>query len=158
MDALSLEQDPNSQVGSALCLAAAIEAAPDPDAAQLRKSLPRLGKLARTEGFKAKSALLVLLGSIVGAGGASSRVVLDWLVPSVAEFLSSEDWTVRKAAAEALGRVALAERAFAPQYRASCLNALESRRFDKVNLLIISLFSLFFIFGSGILFANFFFG
>lgn len=132
MDALSLEQDLNSQIGSALCLAAAIEAAPDPDAVQLRKSLPRLGKLAKSEGFKAKSALLVLLGSIVGAGGASSRGVLDWLVPSVVEFLSSEDWAVRKAATEALGRVAVAERDFAPLYKASCLNALESRRFDKV--------------------------
>ncbi|KAF3431353.1 hypothetical protein FNV43_RR26084 [Rhamnella rubrinervis] len=134
MDTLSLEQDLNSQIGSALCLAAAIEAAPELDAVQLRKSLPRLGKLAKSEGFKAKSALLVLFGSIVGVGGASSRGVLDWLVPSVVEFLSSEDWAVRKAATEALGRVAMAERDFAPQYKASCLIALESRRFDKVKV------------------------
>ncbi|KAH7515824.1 hypothetical protein FEM48_Zijuj10G0067300 [Ziziphus jujuba var. spinosa] len=134
MDTLSLEQDLNSQIGSALCLAAAIEASPDPDAVQLRKSLPRLGKLAKSEGFKAKAALLALIGTIVGAGGASSRGVLDWLVPSVAEFLSSEDWAVRKAAAEALGRVAMAEKYFASQFKASCLNALESRRFDKVKV------------------------
>ncbi|PON46540.1 Armadillo-type fold containing protein [Parasponia andersonii] len=134
MDSLSLEQDPNSQMGSALCLAAAIEAAPDPDAAQLRRSLPRLGKLAKSEGFKAKSALLVLVGSIVGAGGASSKGALDWLVPSVVEFLSSDDWAVRKAAAEALGRVAVMERDLASEYRASCMTALETRRFDKVKV------------------------
>ena len=132
MDSLSLSQDLNSQIGSALCLAAAIEAVPDPDAAQLRRSLPRLGKLAKSEGFKAKAALLVLVGSIVGAGGASSKGALDWLVPSLVEFLSSEDWAVRKAAAEALGRVAVVERDLASEYKASCSNALENRRFDKV--------------------------
>lgn len=132
VETMSLEQDANSQIGSALCLAAAIEATPDADAAQLRRSLPRLAKLAKSEGFKAKAALLVLIGSVVGAGGASSRGVLDWLVPSVVEFLTCDDWAVRKAAAEALARVATAERDLAAQYKDSCLNALESRRFDKV--------------------------
>ncbi|KAM6563038.1 hypothetical protein CsatB_023036 [Cannabis sativa] len=134
MDVLSLDQDLNSQIGSALCLAAAIEAAPDPDVAQLRRSLPRLGKLTKSDGFKAKSALLVLVGSIVGAGGASSKSALDWLVPSVSDFLCSDDWAVRKAAAEALGRVAIVEKDLASEYKASCLNALENRRFDKVKV------------------------
>lgn len=100
----------------------------------LRKSLPRLGKLAKSEGFKAKAALLVLIGSVVGVGGASSRGVLDWLVPCVVEFLSSEDWAVRKAAAEALGKVAVAEKDLAAEHKALCLSSLESRRFDKVRL------------------------
>jgi hypothetical protein len=52
--------------------------------------------LAKSEGFKAKAAFLVLTRSIIGAGGASSRGVLDWLVPCVVEFLTSEDWAVRK--------------------------------------------------------------
>jgi len=134
MDAITLEQDLNAQIGSALCLAAAIDAAPDPDVELLRKSLPRLGKLARNEGFKAKAALLVLTGSVVGASGASSRGVLDWLGPCVVEFLISEDWTVRKAAAEALGKVAVTERNLAAEYKLSCLNSLESRRFDKVYI------------------------
>ncbi|ONI30616.1 hypothetical protein PRUPE_1G262400 [Prunus persica] len=134
MDTLAMEQDSNSQIGSALCLAAAIDAAPDPDPAQLKRSLARLGKLAKSESFKAKSALLVLVGSIVGAGGASNRGVLDWLVPCVVEFLSSEDWAVRKAAAEALGKVASVERDLTAMYKASCLNVLESRRFDKVKV------------------------
>lgn len=141
-----MEQDLNSQIGSALCLAAAIEAAPDPEVAQLKKSLPRLGKLAKSEGFKAKAALLILIGSIVGVGGASIRSVLDWLVPSMVEFLSYEDWTVRKAAAEALGRVTMTERDLGKLYKDPCLIALESRRFDKV--LVISLFCFCFLFYS----------
>ncbi|KAM1065602.1 hypothetical protein FF2_020925 [Malus domestica] len=134
MDTLATEQDLNSQIGSALCLAAAIDSAPDPDPVQLKRSLQRLSKLAKSESFKAKAALLVLVGSIIGAGGASSQGALDWLVPCVIEFLSSEDWTTRKAAAEALGKVATVETDLAPIYKASCLNALESRRFDKVKL------------------------
>jgi hypothetical protein len=71
----------------------------------LRKSLPRLGKLAKSEGFKAKAALLVLTGSIIGAGGASSRGVLDWLVPCVVEFLTSEDWAIKASPAVGLTTV-----------------------------------------------------
>ncbi|KAF5449767.1 hypothetical protein F2P56_030179 [Juglans regia] len=134
MDAVTLEQDLNSQIGSSLCLAAAIEATPDPEVELLRKSLPRLGKLVKSEGFKAKAALLVLIGSVVGVGGASNRGVLDWLVPCVIDFLSSEDWAVRKAAAEALGKVAVLEKDIAADYKASCLNSLENRRFDKVKV------------------------
>ncbi|KAL6189793.1 hypothetical protein ACLB2K_036195 [Fragaria x ananassa] len=134
MDTLAAEQDLNSQIGSALCLAAAIDAAPEVETAQLRRSLARLGKLAKSEGFKAKAALMVLIRSMVGAGGASSKGALDWLVPCVVEFLSSDDWAVRKGAAEALGKVATAESDLAPLYKACCLNALESRRFDKVKV------------------------
>jgi HEAT repeat protein len=54
-------------------------------------------------------------------------------VPCVVEFLTSEDWAVRKAAAEALGKMAMAERNLVAKYKVSCLNSLESRRFDKVN-------------------------
>ena len=132
METLTLEQDLNSQIGSALCLAAAVEAAPDPDVSQLRKNLTKLGKLAKNEGFKAKAALLVLIGSIIAVGGATSRSVMDWLVPCIVEFLSNDDWAVRKAAAETLGRVAVAERDLAADYKASCIISLDSRRFDKV--------------------------
>ncbi|GLU03024.1 hypothetical protein SLE2022_202440 [Rubroshorea leprosula] len=128
------DQDVNSQIGAALCLAAAIEAAPAPDVEQLRKVLPRLGKLVRSEGFKAKAAVIGVIGSVVGVGGAGSRGVLDWLVPRMVEFLSSEDWTARKAAAEALGKVAVAEKELAPEYKATCLKVLENRRFDKVKV------------------------
>lgn len=135
MDALTQEQDVNSQIGAALCLAAAIESTPEPDVEALRKgTLPRLGKLAKNEVCKAKAALLVLIGSVVGVGGASSRGVLNWLVPCLVEFLSNEDWTIRKAAAEGLGKVALSEKDLASQYKVLCLDSLQNRRFDKVKV------------------------
>ncbi|KAI4314257.1 hypothetical protein L6164_027184 [Bauhinia variegata] len=135
METLTQEQDVNSQFGAALCLAAAIESTPEPDAELLRKStLPRLGKLVKNEVCKAKAPLLVLIGSIIGVGGASSRGVLNWLVPCLLEFLSNEDWTVRKAAAEALGKVAFVEKDLAWQYKAQCLGSFQNRRFDKIKV------------------------
>ncbi|KAI4328326.1 hypothetical protein L6164_020687 [Bauhinia variegata] len=135
METLTQEQDVNSQIGAALCLAAAIESAPEPDAELLRKAtLPRLGKLVKNEVCKAKAALLVLIGSIIGVSGVSSRGVLNWLVPCLVEFLSNEDWAVRKAAAEALGKVALVEKDLASQYKAQCLDSFQNRRFDKVKV------------------------
>ncbi|WCJ21743.1 ARM repeat superfamily protein [Euphorbia peplus] len=133
IELLTLDQDFNAQIGAALCLAAAIEAAPEPEVEQLRKVLPRFGKLMKCEGFKAKAGLLSVVGSIVGAGGASSKVVLDWLVPFLVEFLSHDDWAARKAAAEALGKVAVVEKELAKEHMAACLSSLESRRFDKVK-------------------------
>lgn len=134
MDALAQEQDANSQIGAALCLAAAVEAAPDPDVESLRRSaLPRLGKLLKKDTCKARAALLVLVGSVVAAGGAASRGALEWLVPSLVEFLSSEDWTVRKASAEALGKVASVEKGLASQHKVLCVDSLQNRRFDKVD-------------------------
>lgn len=133
MDALAQEQEANAQIGAALCLAAAVEASPDPDAEALRRSaLPRLGKLVKSDACRARAALLVLIGSVVGAGGASSRGAVNWLVPCLVEFLGSEDWTVRKAAAEALAKVASVERDLASQHKALCLDSLQNRRFDKV--------------------------
>lgn len=133
METLTQEQDVNSQIGAAVCLAAAIESAPEPYVEALRKSaLPRLGRLAKNEVCKAKAALLELIGSVVGVGGASSQGVLKWLVPCLVEFLSNEDWMVRKAAAEALGKVASVEKDLASQYKALCEKSLQNRRFDKV--------------------------
>lgn len=132
IDLLTIDQDLNAQIGAALCLAAAIEAAPEPEVEQLRKVLPRLGKLVKGEGFKAKPALLSVISSIVGVGGASSKGILEWLVPCLVEFLCSEDWAARKAAAEALGKVASMEKNLAKEHKAICLTSLETRRFDKV--------------------------
>lgn len=117
-----------------MCLAAAIEAAPDPELEQLRKLLPRLGKLVKNEGFKGKAAVIGVIGSVVAVGGAGGKGILDWLVPSMVELLSSEDWMARKAAAEAMRKVAVAEKELAPEFKASCLKALENRRFDKVKV------------------------
>ncbi|KAJ0983828.1 hypothetical protein J5N97_002184 [Dioscorea zingiberensis] len=140
-DALLHEQDQCAQMASALCLAAAVDVAAGSGgssgsdlAEQLQRLVPRLLKLVRSNAFKAKPALISLLGSIAGAGGASTGTLLGVLVPCLVEFLSSEDWATRKAAAEALSRVALSERDLLGGFRSSCLSSFESRRFDKVKI------------------------
>ncbi|VFQ80222.1 unnamed protein product [Cuscuta campestris] len=133
-DSIFREQDRNAQIGAALCLAAAIEAAPDPDRAELGKLLPKIYRLARNDCFKAKPSLLSLMGSIVSIGGASNRNVLSGLVATLIEFLSSEDWAARKAASETLGRLAVAERDLVAEFRSSCITSLDTRRFDKVKV------------------------
>ncbi|KAK9119575.1 hypothetical protein Scep_017668 [Stephania cephalantha] len=130
---VAVEQDWNSQIGSAMCLGSAIDAAPDPDPQQLQRLAPRLVKLLRSDSFKAKPALLGLIGSIVGAGGARGRNVVESLVPCVVEFLSCEDWAARKAAAEVLERLAKVEGSELSEFKAACLVTFESRRFDKVK-------------------------
>ncbi|XP_044493577.1 TORTIFOLIA1-like protein 4 isoform X2 [Mangifera indica] len=129
-----VEQDVNSQVGGAMCLSAAIEAAANPEVEQLRKLLPRLGKVVKSEGSKTKAAVLGVIGSVVEVGGARNKGVLDWLVPFVREFLTCDDWATRKAAAEVLGKVASVEQDLASEYKNASLAALESRRFDKIKL------------------------
>jgi hypothetical protein len=76
---------------------------------------------------------LVLIRSVVAVGGASSRGVMNWLVPFLVKFLRSEDWTVRKAAAEALGKVASVEKDLASHHEVLCLDSLQNQRFDKVT-------------------------
>ncbi|KAJ1421779.1 Armadillo-type fold [Sesbania bispinosa] len=129
------DSEANSQACAALCLASAIRGAPDPDPARLAKLLPRLEKLLKCEGFKAKAAVLALIGTVVEAGGASGRGgALKNLVPCLVESLSSDDWATRKGAAEALLKLAVVERDFLSEFKASCLKVFENRRFDKVKL------------------------
>ncbi|KAL3751678.1 hypothetical protein ACJRO7_012499 [Eucalyptus globulus] len=135
METLTTEQDANSQIGAAMCIAAAVEAAPEPEVEVLRRALPRVAKLLKSEGFKAKAAAMGMIGSIVGVSGVVNKGILDWLVPCALEFLSNEDWNARKAAAEALGRVAtVAEKELVVEHKASCVKCLENRRFDKVKM------------------------
>ncbi|GFY88376.1 ARM repeat superfamily protein [Actinidia rufa] len=130
VEAILHEQDCNSQIGSSMCLAAAIEASPDPEPAQLQKLLPKFLKLVKNDCFKAKPALLSLIGSIASVGGASNLNVLSTLVPSLFEFLSSEDWAARKATAEALAKLAVAERDLLSDVRAV---EEDSRDFERVS-------------------------
>lgn len=135
IEALIHDCDPNAQIGAAMCLAAAVDAADELDVEQLQKALPKIGKLLKSDGFKAKAELLGAIGSVIGTVGGrnSEKAVLDWLLPNVSEFLSSDDWRARKAAAEAMARVALAEEELAPLYKKTCVAILESRKFDKVK-------------------------
>lgn len=133
-DALFTEQDPNSQIGAALCLASAIDAAPDPEPAKLAKIVPKFEKLLKCESFKAKPAVLTLIGSVIGSGGVFSGhgAPRNNLVPCLVGFLSSQDWAARKAAAEALTKLAILERDMLSELKATSLKAMENRRFDKV--------------------------
>ncbi|KAL5722404.1 hypothetical protein ACHQM5_005928 [Ranunculus cassubicifolius] len=133
MEAISVEQDQSAQIGSALCLAAAIENAPSIDVPQLQRLIPKLMKLCKSESFKAKPALLTLIGSIVGSGAVSNSSLIGHLVPLLVEFLSSEDWAARKASAEALEKLAVVETNLVSEFKSSCLSTFEAKRFDRVK-------------------------
>ncbi|KAL7192064.1 hypothetical protein ACSBR2_024002 [Camellia fascicularis] len=134
IDALVTEQDQNSQIGASLCLAAAIDASPDPDAMYLKKLLPRIEKLLKCDSFKAKPALLTVIGSVIGVGGASSHQTVKRLVPCLVEFIGSEDWSARKAAAEALVNLAVVKREMLMEFKAVCLKTFEAKKMDKVKI------------------------
>ncbi|XP_037497393.1 TORTIFOLIA1-like protein 3 isoform X2 [Jatropha curcas] len=128
------EQDLNAQIGSALCLAAAIDATPDPEPGRLGRMLvPKLERLLKSESYRAKSAGLVVVGSVIGVGGVKGYAGMGGLVKSLVGFLSSEDWAARKAAAEALGRLAVVERDAVAEFKSGCLKIFENRKFDKVK-------------------------
>ncbi|XP_058228170.1 TORTIFOLIA1-like protein 3 [Rhododendron vialii] len=139
VDALVTEQDYNAQTSAALCVAAAIDSAPDPDVVYLRKVLlPKAEKLLRSNnGFKAKAAGLAVVGSVVGVGAVSGRETVGKLVGCLVGFLGSEDWAARKAAAEALVKLAAVEAdegESLAELKAACLKTFEARRFDKVKV------------------------
>ncbi|XP_073032752.1 TORTIFOLIA1-like protein 4 isoform X2 [Primulina eburnea] len=135
VDALFQEQDSNAQMGVALCVSAAVDAAREVDASELRKLLPRVLKLIKKDCFKAKPSLLVLTGSIVDTCCVKNKSLLSSLVYTAVEFLSSEDWAARKAAADVLEKAAAtADKDLAAEFKGSCVAALESRRFDKVKV------------------------
>ncbi|KAL3618009.1 hypothetical protein CASFOL_038330 [Castilleja foliolosa] len=136
IESLFTEQDQNAQTGAALCLAATIEGSRNPDAASLRKLLPRLEKLAKCDSFKSKAALLALIGSVVEVEGLLSsggKNVIRNLITCLMEFLSSDDWAARKAAAEVLMKIAAVEKDKLAEYKISCLKAFEAKKFDKVK-------------------------
>ncbi|KAJ0430718.1 putative MT-associated protein TORTIFOLIA1/SPIRAL2 [Helianthus annuus] len=72
----------------------------------------RIEKLLKVDGYKAKAALLTALGSVIG----------------------SEDWSVRKAAAEALEKLAVVERDLLLEFKSEGLKTSEAKKFDKVKV------------------------
>lgn len=133
-DALLLGRDPHLQLGGALCLAAAVESSPSPDPAHLQRLLPRLLKLLRSDGFKAKPAVLAAVASFVRAGGARNPHLLGVvLVPTLVRLLGNGDWAVRKAATEALLAVAETDGNLVGEFKATCLVQFEAKKFDKVR-------------------------
>ncbi|CAI9757465.1 unnamed protein product [Fraxinus pennsylvanica] len=137
LESLFREQDSNTQTGAALCLVSIIEGSQNPDSGSLKRLLPRFEKLAKCESFKAKAALLTLMGSVVELNGVLSgggKNLINNLVMCLVEFLSSEDWAVRKAASEALIKIVGAENYALSEYKSSCLKTFEAKRFDKVKV------------------------
>ncbi|XP_012831153.1 PREDICTED: microtubule-associated protein TORTIFOLIA1-like [Erythranthe guttata] len=138
LESLFIEQDSNTQNGAASCLAAIIDGSANPDVGSLRKMLPKLEKLSKCDSFKAKPALLALIGSVVGVKGVLSSGGKNSIKNSIVcltDFLSSEDWAARKASAEALTKIAAVEKESLSEYKSSCLKTFEAKRFDKVRLL-----------------------
>ncbi|XVE57059.1 hypothetical protein DITRI_Ditri04bG0061400 [Diplodiscus trichospermus] len=133
--ALFTEQEPNAQAGAALCLAAAINGSADLDPVRLGRMLTKLEKLVKCDGCKAKAAVLAVIGSVIGSGGASNldQGMMKGLVECLIGFLSSEDWAARKGATEALGRLAVVERDSLAEFKTGCMKVFEARRFDKVK-------------------------
>ncbi|OEL28451.1 hypothetical protein BAE44_0010529 [Dichanthelium oligosanthes] len=132
-DALLHEQDQCAQLAAALASAAAVEASEPTDdlATYLRALLPRLLKLLRSAAFKAKPALISLIGttSAASGGGAASTAV-----PSLRDALTGDDWAARKAAAEALALLALEHGDDLISHKSSCITVFEAKRFDKVKI------------------------
>ncbi|BAS80839.1 TORTIFOLIA1-like protein 3 [Oryza sativa Japonica Group] len=132
-DALLHEQDQCAQTAAALATAAAVEAsAPTADlASYIHKLQPRLLKLLRSNAFKAKPALISLIGVSASAAGAAEVTAS---VPCLRDTIASDDWAARKAAAEALAALALEHKDLLVSYKSSCITMFEARRFDKVKI------------------------
>uniref|UniRef100_A0A0E0K530 TORTIFOLIA1/SINE1-2 N-terminal domain-containing protein n=2 Tax=Oryza punctata TaxID=4537 RepID=A0A0E0K530_ORYPU len=129
--ALALDQC--AQTAAALATAAAVEAsAPTADlASYIHKLQPRLLKLLRSNAFKAKPALISLIGVSASAAGAAEVTAS---VPCLRDTIASDDWAARKAAAEALAALALEHKDLLVSYKSSCITMFEARRFDKVKI------------------------
>jgi hypothetical protein len=131
-DALLHEQDQCAQLAAALATAAAVEAsALTADlVCYLHKLQPRLLKLLRSNAFKAKPALITLIGASAVMGG-DAEVTAS--IPCLRDAIGSDDWAARKAAAEALAALALEHTDLLTTYKSSCVTFFEARKFDKVG-------------------------
>ncbi|XP_021844080.2 TORTIFOLIA1-like protein 2 [Spinacia oleracea] len=127
------DQNRQIQAGAAMCLARVIENMNDPPVSILQKMLARTMKLLKNAHFKAKPAVIELNKSLIQAGGALSHSALSTAICSIQDALKDSDWTTRKAASSALGEIASSGGPFLVPFKASCSQALESCRFDKVK-------------------------
>ncbi|XP_057517054.1 TORTIFOLIA1-like protein 2 isoform X2 [Amaranthus tricolor] len=127
------DQNKQIQTGAALCLARVIDNIIDPPISILQKILARSMKLLKNPHFKAKPSVIELNKSLIQAGGALSHSALSTSICSIQGALKDNDWTTRKAASLALGEIASRGGPLLAPFRASCVQALESCRFDKVK-------------------------
>lgn len=127
------EQNKQIQSGAAMCLARVIDNIIDPPTSILQKMLVRTMKLLKNPHFMAKPAVIELNKSLILAGGALSHSALSSGISSIQEALKDNDWTTRKAASLALGEIGASGGLCLVPFKASCIQALESCRFDKVK-------------------------
>lgn len=127
------EQNKQIQSGAAMCLARVIDNMNDPPVSILQKMLARTMKLLKNSHFMAKPAVIELNKSLIQAGGALSQSALSTAICSIQEALKDSDWTTRKSASLALGEIGSSGGPFLAPFKASCIQALESCRFDKVK-------------------------
>ncbi|WJX26114.1 hypothetical protein P8452_15086 [Trifolium repens] len=132
-EALVGEQNKHVQSVSAFCLATIIHNTHHPPLPLLHNILTRILKLLKNPHFMAKPALIELNRSIIQAGGASTQTVLSAAIAGIRDALKDTDWKTRKAASVALGQIALTRASFLSSLRPSCIQSLDSSRFDKVK-------------------------
>jgi hypothetical protein len=134
--ALRRVRDQDSSIRAALvdttCAAAAASASaalrPLTDA--LLHEPDDLLKLLRSNAFKAKPALITLIGACAAMG---VDVEVTASITCLRDAIASDDWAARKAAAEALVALALEHTDLLTTYKSSCVTFFEARRFDKVG-------------------------
>ncbi|CAO2829168.1 unnamed protein product [Amaranthus hypochondriacus] len=144
LGSISIEQDLNAQMGCCLCLKAAIDGGvlEEKEEGDLRKRvLPKVMKLLKNDGFKAKGALLGVIESVIGVNdgivinGKVGGNLVGNVVGVVVELLSSDDWMARKSAAEVLLKLGVVlDEDSATEVKNFVVSSLESRRFDKVKI------------------------
>ncbi|KAL2904193.1 TORTIFOLIA1-like protein 4 [Bienertia sinuspersici] len=147
LGSISIEQDLNAQIGCCLCLKSTIDSGvlEEKDEVDLRKRvLPKVLKLLKGDGFKAKGALLGVIESVIGVNDGvvininntkNGGNMVGNVVGVAVEMLSSEDWMARKSAAELLLKMALVlDDESAVEVKRFVVNSLDSRRFDKVKV------------------------
>ncbi|KAL9227145.1 hypothetical protein vseg_002875 [Gypsophila vaccaria] len=127
------EQNKQIQTGASMCLARVIDNMIDPPVSILQKMLARTMKLLKNPHFLAKPAMLELNKSLIQAGGALSHSALFTAIRSIQDTLKDSDWTTRKAAAQVLGEIGSSGGPFLAPFKESCIQALESCRFDKLK-------------------------
>ncbi|KAH9602922.1 hypothetical protein KSS87_017161 [Heliosperma pusillum] len=127
------EQNKHIQAGASMCLARVIDTMIDPPVSILQKMLARTIKLLKNPHFMAKPAILELNKSLIQAGGALSHSALFTAIRSIQDTLKDSDWTSRKAASLVLGEIGSSGGPFLAPFKESCVQALESCRFDKVK-------------------------
>eukprot|EP00899_Mesostigma_viride_P028595 jgi/Mesvir1/8920/Mv14205-RA.1 len=131
-DALN-EQNQNVQMAASLVLARVIAFSKSPVEANVPRLCAKMAKVLHSSTFAAKGLILKAFAKLVEVTAAAVMPHLAQLLPLILDELASNDWTARKAAAEALASLACRLGPLLSPFRQECLTRLEQARFDKVK-------------------------